>query len=201
MKVHSGFSLNTPGVAVQEADNILTRHHYLPFVMEASTKEQMPPQEKELATRDESSVEISKGSPAETIEEDEDHFMSGAKLHLLILGLSLACFLMALDMAIITVAIPEITEKFQSTQDIGWYVSAYLLTLCSLQPLSGKLYSNFSLKVGICPTSICLGLTRSSGPSWSFSFFLRSVRLYQVQLPRLPCSLSGVPLPAWAPLA
>ncbi|KAJ4350384.1 uncharacterized protein N0V89_009005 [Didymosphaeria variabile] len=113
--------------------------------MDSSTKEQLPPQEKDL-DRDDTSVDTPKDSPAETIEEDEDHFMSGAKLHLLILGLSLACFLMALDMAIITVAIPEITEKFHSTADIGWYVSAYLLTLCSLQPLSGKLYSNFSLK-------------------------------------------------------
>lgn len=111
--------------------------------MESSTKEQFAPQEKSPDLRDEASEDSSK----EVIEEDEDHFMSGATLHLLILGLSLACFLMALDMAIITVAIPEITEKFHSTADIGWYVSAYLLTLCALQPLSGKLYSNFSLKV------------------------------------------------------
>lgn len=117
--------------------------------MDPPTKKQVPAQEKDLDVRDDTSTDTPKESPTDAIEEDEDHFMSGAKLHLLILGLSLACFLMALDMAIITVAIPEITEKFRSTADIGWYVSAYLLTLCSLQPLSGKLYSNFSLKVGI----------------------------------------------------
>ncbi|KAF2119343.1 major facilitator superfamily domain-containing protein [Lophiotrema nucula] len=72
--------------------------------------------------------------------------MSGAKLHVLILGLALAIFLMALDMSILVTAIPYITEKFESTVDIGWYFSSYLLTLCSLQPLSGKLYANFSLK-------------------------------------------------------
>ncbi|KAF2260069.1 MFS general substrate transporter [Lojkania enalia] len=72
--------------------------------------------------------------------------MSGTKLHILIFGLGIAVFLMALDMSILTTAIPEITAKFQSTEDIGWYVSGYLLTVCSLQPLSGKLYANFSLK-------------------------------------------------------
>jgi hypothetical protein len=79
--------------------------------------------------------------------EAEENYMSGVKLYILVFGLSLAVFIMGLDMNILTVAIPLITEKFQSTADIGWYVSAYLLTLCSFQPLSGKLYSNFSLKV------------------------------------------------------
>ncbi|KAF2871405.1 major facilitator superfamily domain-containing protein [Massariosphaeria phaeospora] len=72
--------------------------------------------------------------------------MSGAKLHILIFGLGLAVFVMALDMSILVTAIPTITEKFHSVADIGWYMSGYLLTLCSLQPLSGKLYANFPLK-------------------------------------------------------
>ncbi|KAF1951583.1 MFS general substrate transporter [Byssothecium circinans] len=72
--------------------------------------------------------------------------MSGVKLYILVFSLSLAVLLMALDMSILVTAIPLITEKFQSTADIGWYMSGYFLTLCSLQPLSGKLYANFSLK-------------------------------------------------------
>jgi hypothetical protein len=83
----------------------------------------------------------------ETENEAESNYMSGIKLYILIFGLGLAVFIMALDMTILTVAIPLITKKFQSTADIGWYVSGYLLTICSFQPLSGKLYSNFSLKV------------------------------------------------------
>ncbi|KAH7130238.1 major facilitator superfamily-domain-containing protein [Dendryphion nanum] len=78
--------------------------------------------------------------------EHSDQFMSGIKLYTLVFGLGLAVFLMALDMSIIVTAIPIITEKFNSTKDIGWYMSAYLLAICSLQPLSGKLYANFSLK-------------------------------------------------------
>jgi len=87
-------------------------------------------------------------NPDDLDKEAEENYMSGIKLYILIVGLGLAVFLMGLDMTILTVAIPLITEKFQSTADIGWYVSAYLLTLCSFQPLSGKLYTNFSLKVG-----------------------------------------------------
>ncbi|PVI02421.1 MFS general substrate transporter [Periconia macrospinosa] len=72
--------------------------------------------------------------------------MTGVKLYLLVFGLSLAVLLMSLDMSIMTTAIPYITEKFQSTADIGWYMSGYMLTLCAIQPLSGKIYANFSLK-------------------------------------------------------
>ena len=74
-------------------------------------------------------------TPAGEIHQDdndkavEDCSLSGAKLHILIVGLALAVFLMALDMSIITTAIPLITEKFQATEDIGWYFSAYSLSL------------------------------------------------------------------------
>ena len=94
---------------------------------------------------DDSLEDVSK--PDDLDKEAEENYMSGIKLYVLIFGLGLAVFVMGLDMTILAVAIPLITEKFQSTADIGWYVSAYLLTLCSFQPLSGKLYSNFSLKV------------------------------------------------------
>lgn len=62
-------------------------------------------------------------------QQNVDYSLSGAKLHVLILGLGLAVFLMALDMSILVTAIPLITEKFQSTADIGWYMSAYSLSL------------------------------------------------------------------------
>ena len=61
--------------------------------------------------------------------ESEDHFLTGPKLYVLIAALSLAVFLFALDMSILVTAIPLITEKFHSTEDIGWYVSAYMLSL------------------------------------------------------------------------
>ena len=43
-------------------------------------------------------------------------------------------------------AIPQIARRFGTTTDIGWYGAAYPLALCSLQPLAGTIFANFSLK-------------------------------------------------------
>jgi len=80
-------------------------------------------------------------------EESVEYELSGIRLLFVMVGMCLAVFLMALDTSIIATAIPRITSHFHSTDDIGWYGSAYALTLCSLQPLAGKLYTIFSLKV------------------------------------------------------
>lgn len=45
-------------------------------------------------------------------------------------------------------AIPKITSEFQSLDDIGWYTAAYQLASAALQPLSGKIYTHISTKVG-----------------------------------------------------
>jgi MFS family permease len=47
---------------------------------------------------------------------------------------------------IVTTAIPQITNDFDSVTDIGWYGSAYLLTTCAFQLLYGKIYSFYSIK-------------------------------------------------------
>lgn len=96
--------------------------------MAPSVKEELPPKEKEVInTTDSASAEDVAGITEE--KDSEEHYMSGVKLHVLIFGLALSVFLMALDISILSTAIPVITEKFHSTADIGWYVSGYLLTL------------------------------------------------------------------------
>lgn len=67
-------------------------------------------------------------SQDEDADKDEDYILTGPKLYTILFSLSLAVFLMALDMSILTTAIPLITGKFQSTTDIGWYISAYTLS-------------------------------------------------------------------------
>ncbi|KAK3383723.1 major facilitator superfamily domain-containing protein [Lasiosphaeria ovina] len=61
-------------------------------------------------------------------------------------GLMLAVFLISIDRTIISTAIPYITREFQSTPDIGWYGSAYLLTACAFQPVFGRIFVLFSVK-------------------------------------------------------
>lgn len=97
------------------------------------------------------------------IDEAVDH-VHGCALLLLITSLCLAVLLVSLDRTIITTvsssmalprhfqtltlfqAIPYITREFQSTEDIGWYGSAYLLTACAFQPVFGRVYGLFSVK-------------------------------------------------------
>ncbi|KAF2645406.1 MFS general substrate transporter, partial [Massarina eburnea CBS 473.64] len=48
------------------------------------------------------------------------------------------------DFNVIATAIPTITSRFHSTNDVGWYGSVFYIALCATQPLSGKIYVLFS---------------------------------------------------------
>ncbi|KAJ5412591.1 MFS general substrate transporter [Penicillium crustosum] len=65
----------------------------------------------------------------------------------LIVSAFVAMFLVALDRTIISTAIPNITDEFNSFEDVGWYGSAYLLTCCAFQLLFGKLYKLFPVRI------------------------------------------------------
>ncbi|KAH8686944.1 major facilitator superfamily domain-containing protein [Ilyonectria robusta] len=86
-------------------------------------------------------------SPVDTVPKDgAEEYVSGWKLISLMISITMAAFLMLLDMSIITTAIPRITEQFHSLDDIGWYGASYNLASAALQPLSGKLYTYFKSK-------------------------------------------------------
>lgn len=99
--------------------------------MDPVAEKATPAQEKPIVddTRQSSLADVDQDSKNSHDEAVENYELTGAKLHILVFGLGLAVFLMALDMSILTTAIPLITEKFHSTADIGWYVSAYSLAL------------------------------------------------------------------------
>lgn len=67
-------------------------------------------------------------------------------LAMIVVALFIAMFLVALDMTIIGTAIPRITDQFKSLDDIGWYGSAFFLTLAAFQSSWGKAYKYFPLK-------------------------------------------------------
>ncbi|CUS13800.1 unnamed protein product [Tuber aestivum] len=78
--------------------------------------------------------------------EDETQYPGPVALTLITTALSLAVFLVALDQTIIATAIPKITDQFGALNDVGWYGSSYMLTVCSFQLVYGKIYTFFSLK-------------------------------------------------------
>jgi hypothetical protein len=69
---------------------------------------------------------------------DEIEYPTKWKLTLITIALCLSVFCMALDNTIIATAIPKITDQFHALDDIGWFVSVYLLTTCGFQLIYGR---------------------------------------------------------------
>ncbi|KAM5349230.1 hypothetical protein ACJ41O_005737 [Fusarium nematophilum] len=125
--------------------------------------------------------------------------LNGWKLALVITGLCLAVFCMALDNTIIATAIPRITDEFRALDDLGWYGSAYLLTTCSFQLLFGKLYSYYSVKwvflaaigffelgslvCGAAPTSTALIIGRAIAGIGSAGIFSGAILIIVLSVP------------------
>ncbi|OCL12368.1 putative efflux pump antibiotic resistance protein, partial [Glonium stellatum] len=91
-------------------------------------------------------------SPGLTTEKPEDapedkmQYPNIGRVILVMLALYLSMFLVALDKTIIGTAIPRITDQFHSLGDIGWYGSAYMLTMCAFQLIFGRVYTFYSPK-------------------------------------------------------
>ncbi|KAF5027462.1 hypothetical protein F66182_423 [Fusarium sp. NRRL 66182] len=68
------------------------------------------------------------------------------KFWLIMVSIFAALFLVALDRTIISTAIPEITNEFQSLGDIGWYGSSYMLTTAAFQLIFGRIYRFYDLR-------------------------------------------------------
>lgn len=58
---------------------------------------------------------------------------------LIVISLSSALFLAALDTTIVTVAIPTIAQEFNSTTGYTWIGSAYMLASAAMAPMWGKI--------------------------------------------------------------
>lgn len=82
----------------------------------------------------------------ESIQTELPQYPKGIQLYMLLIGSGLVLMLTALDQQILATAIPTITDGFKSVADIGWYASAYRLSLCSFQFMFGKLYRMYPLK-------------------------------------------------------
>ena len=77
----------------------------------------------------------------------ESQHAEGLRLVVILLSLFLGTFLVAIDTTIVSVAIPEISTDFHSLGDVGWYGSAYLISITALQPVMGTIYKLFNVKL------------------------------------------------------
>ncbi|KAG4271856.1 hypothetical protein FPRO04_10588 [Fusarium proliferatum] len=91
--------------------------------------------------------------PTSTLEieeprDDEENIVypTGPKLWSTMASMAIACFLSGLDLTIVAVAVPSITDEFQTIADIGWYSAAYSMTLSAFVFFFGQIYTLFSIK-------------------------------------------------------
>ena len=86
-------------------------------------------------------------APETSKQDDKPQVYPGpAKLAIIMFAIYISIFLVALDRTIIGTAIPKITNEFHSINDIGWYLSAYMLTACGFILLYGRVYTFFDTK-------------------------------------------------------
>ena len=73
-------------------------------------------------------------------------YLTGWRLYIIVVALLLGTLLVAIDNTVIGVVISKITTVFKALTDVGWYGSAYLLTVTGFQPFFGNSYKLFQVK-------------------------------------------------------
>lgn len=84
------------------------------------------------------------GQKPQQIVDDTSAYVRGWKLFAIITCLYFGSFLLAIDINIINVAIPQIATDFKALDGVAWYGTAYLLLITVMQPVYGSLYKHFS---------------------------------------------------------
>ncbi|KAL8836551.1 MAG: hypothetical protein Q9170_002871 [Blastenia crenularia] len=195
-KVNESTSTVTP-----PSDSSLPNHEK---VQERASSASPSLQDSTLANNEasvEKTIEATPIQEAEALDKvsEEPEYPTGAKLTIITISLCLSVLLMALDNTIIATAIPRITDKFNSLNDVGWYGSAYLLTTCAFQLLFGKFYTFFSIKwvylvaigifelgslvCGAAPTSVALIIGRAIAGIGSAGIFSGALVIVAYSVP------------------
>src|SRR5204863_31182 len=106
------------------------------------------PQDPEKNSKQEPEKETEDAERGTAVQEAEveEVYPGTVALIFIIVALVLAVFLFALDMTIVATEIPRITDEFHSLDQVGWYGSAFFLTVASFQSTWGKGYKYFPLK-------------------------------------------------------
>ncbi|OAL55788.1 hypothetical protein IQ07DRAFT_498789 [Pyrenochaeta sp. DS3sAY3a] len=86
------------------------------------------------------------GSPAVNVQEEERPQRSKVKIALIMFSLAVAVLLVALDITIVTTALPTISEEFRSASGYTWVGSAYLIAQSAATPIWGKVSDIFGRK-------------------------------------------------------
>ncbi|KAF5556617.1 major facilitator superfamily transporter [Fusarium mexicanum] len=89
---------------------------------------------------------VIEGHAAESSERPDQEYPTGIRLWLTILSVVSILVLASIDMNIVATAVPAITDHFHTVAHVGWYSSAFRLSVCAFQFIFGKAYKLFSVK-------------------------------------------------------
>lgn len=109
--------------------------------MIAALQSELPPAADSIPGRPQEQLQIESPLP-----EDEIEYPKGAQLWLNMIAVMMVCFLHGLDLTIVAVAVPSLTDQFKTVADIGWYSAVYGLVMSSTCFFFGKMYTLFDLK-------------------------------------------------------
>lgn len=73
-------------------------------------------------------------------------YPTGTRLTMIMISLMLGTLLMGLDATIVSTPIPKIATEFKSLNEVGWYGSAYLISVTAFQPVFANAYKRFDPK-------------------------------------------------------
>jgi MFS family permease len=71
---------------------------------------------------------------------EEAEYATGLRLVLVMFTVLMSTILTALEIGIISTAIPSITDEFNKINDVGWYASATFTLACASSPMWGKVF-------------------------------------------------------------
>jgi MFS family permease len=86
------------------------------------------------------------GPPAPAAHDEEQPQRSKLKIAIIMISLAVAVLLVALDITIVTTALPTISEEFNSASGYTWIGSAYLIAQSAATPIWGKVSDIFGRK-------------------------------------------------------
>lgn len=98
----------------------------------------------EYSTAESDSVLIEKQDGVEAIPAPD--YATGLRLFLIMFTLCMSGLLTALEIGIISTAIPAITDEFRALDDVGWYGSATFLVTAATSALWGKVFKYLNVK-------------------------------------------------------
>ncbi|KAI0385716.1 MFS gliotoxin efflux transporter glia [Hypomontagnella monticulosa] len=110
----------------------------------AETEQKTP--ESATLNNDELPRAVTKEPDGSNHEASADEYPHGLRLFLLVGASIMAVFLVSLDLAIIGIALPKITDEFGGIYDVAWYGAVYFMTYGGMAAAWGKAFKYFDLK-------------------------------------------------------